>query len=202
MTDFLDSFEFDPDGDDVINRETIPHTISSDPRSAARRMALQALYEIDSSSHSITQVMSSPFVYDEDSDASKGVDAYLNELLPDSSSKAADAQRIKLFILQLITGVQSRRADLDDILQSYADEWPIQQVATIDRCILRIALYELTILTTPESVVLDESVELAHLFGADGSTRFINGVLAALLENIDDICIEMAERTGQETPNN
>ena len=84
----------------------------------------------------------------------------------------------KAFIERIVQGVSQRSDELDAALQPIAPEWPIQQIARIDRVILRMGLYELTYEpATPPKVVINEAVELAKAFGSDNSSKFINGVL-------------------------
>jgi len=85
------------------------------------------------------------------------------------------------FARQLVQGVLKHRRDLDEIIISIAPDWPLEQMAIIDRNILRIAIYEITVdEQTPIKVAINEAVELAKLFGSDSSRRFVNGVLGTL----------------------
>lgn len=86
------------------------------------------------------------------------------------------------FIRQLVEGVIKQAPDLDKKLQPVAPEWPIEQIARMDRLILRIGLYELENEDdVPPKVVINEAVELAKAFGGDNSSKFVNGVLGTLL---------------------
>jgi N utilization substance protein B len=86
------------------------------------------------------------------------------------------------FIRQLVAGVIKHAAQLDATLQPVAPEWPIDQIARMDRIVLRIGLYELeNEADVPPKVVINEAVELAKAFGGDNSSKFINGVLGTLL---------------------
>lgn len=86
------------------------------------------------------------------------------------------------FIRQLVKGVLKQAAKLDAKLQPVAPEWPIDQIARMDRLVLRIGLYELeNEADVPPKVVINEAVELAKAFGGDNSSRFVNGVLGTLL---------------------
>lgn len=88
------------------------------------------------------------------------------------------------FIKKLVAGVSAQCADLDAQLQPVAPEWPIDQIARMDRLVLRIGLYELQNENdVPPKVVINEAVELAKSFGGDNSSKFINGVLGTLLRN-------------------
>lgn len=86
------------------------------------------------------------------------------------------------FIKELVTGVASREAELDAELQPVAPEWPIDQIARMDRVILRMGLYELKYgKGVPPKVVINEAVELAKAFGSENSSKFVNGVLGTVL---------------------
>lgn len=84
----------------------------------------------------------------------------------------------KEFIRALVEGVESSTKELDATIQPIAPEWPVEQIARIDRAILRMALYELlNSKDVPPKVVINEAVELAKAFGGENSSKFINGVL-------------------------
>jgi transcription antitermination protein NusB len=88
----------------------------------------------------------------------------------------------RTFIEELVRGVADKQAELDAILQPIAPEWPIDQIARMDRIVLRIGTYELLHGTdVPPKVVINEAVELAKGFGGDNSSKFINGVLGTVL---------------------
>lgn len=90
------------------------------------------------------------------------------------------------FVHDLTRGVQKEVEQLDAELQPLAPEWPISTISAIDRNVLRIGLFELTrrAETVPPKVVINEAVELAKAFGADNSSKFINGVLGTAYRNI------------------
>lgn len=86
------------------------------------------------------------------------------------------------FIEELVRGVVDKQTELDAVLQPIAPEWPIDQIARMDRIVLRIGTYELLHGTdVPPKVVINEAVELAKGFGGDNSSKFINGVLGTVL---------------------
>lgn len=87
------------------------------------------------------------------------------------------------FVERLVDGVLKHKLSLDKELQPVAPEWPLEQIARIDRTILRLGWYELKYeQDVPPKVVINEAVELAKAYGAENSSRFINGVLGTLLE--------------------
>lgn len=83
------------------------------------------------------------------------------------------------FVFEILNGVVERQVELDDKLQPMAPEWPISQIARVDRNVLRLGLFELLYMkeTVPPKVAINEAVELAKAFGSDNSSKFINGVL-------------------------
>ena len=129
-------------------------------RTRARSIALQVLYEVDIANH-------------------PPADIYKLRLeespLPDD---LADFARRIIFGVLPMTGI------LDQIIANYAPEWPLDQIAAIDRNILRMALWEFAVYhDTPIKVAINEAVELAKQFGSDSAPRFINGVLGALADH-------------------
>lgn len=94
----------------------------------------------------------------------------------------------KVFIEALVRGVARQEKELDTQLQPIAPEWPIDQIARMDRVILRMGLYELLHnVDIPPKVVINEAVELAKAFGAENSSKFVNGVLGTVMRqrNLD-----------------
>ena len=133
-------------------------------RTRARSLALQVLYEVDIANH-------------------PPADIYKLRLednpLPDD---VAD------FARQIIFGVLPLTGTLDQIIAKYAPEWPLEQIAAIDRNIMRMALWEFAVYHhTPIKVVINEAVELAKQFGSDSAPRFVNGVLGALADHQHEI---------------
>lgn len=92
----------------------------------------------------------------------------------------------KQFISDLVKGVLAHQDELDGKIQPIAPDWPIEQIARIDRTILRMGLYELLYLQdiVPAKVAINEAVELAKAFGSDNSSKFINGVLGTAFRTL------------------
>ncbi len=132
-------------------------------RRKARAVALQALYELDCASHPVDEVIACRLE---------------EQPLSDEGGE---------FARQLIVGVISRKAVLDELIHKHAPEWPLDQIAILDRNILRIAIYELIVDdSVPIKVAINEAVELAKTFGAESTPRFINGVLGTLAAREND----------------
>jgi N utilization substance protein B len=92
------------------------------------------------------------------------------------------------FVRQILLGILPLREKLDTIIARYAPEWPMDQIAPIDRNILRIAAWEFTVKKeTPVKVAINEAVELAKMYGSDSAPRFVNGVLGSLAKHQNEI---------------
>jgi len=101
------------------------------------------------------------------------------------------------FCRDLLYGVLRHQAELDAIIQGIATEWPIEQMAPINRNILRLAAYEIMLdQTAPPKVAINEAVELAKSFGGDSSGRFVNGVLGTLLAQKPDLAAKLPAHVG------
>ena len=103
----------------------------------------------------------------------------LEEIINRNMSRYDDTIGDRQFVEDLLYGVVEKQVELDDKLQPMAPEWPISQIARIDRNVLRIGLFELLHMreTVPPKVAINEAVELAKAFGSDNSSKFVNGVL-------------------------
>ncbi len=126
-------------------------------RRRARIVALQALYEADSSHHDPLAAL----------------------------QQAAKRERLSRegtdFAQDLIQGVLTHKDEIDGIIATAAPAWPLDQLAPVDRNILRLAIREmLGDNGTPVRVVINEAVELAKSFGSQSSARFVNGVLGTV----------------------
>lgn len=110
---------------------------------------------------------------------SKDETADIDEILTRNLDRYESAIDDKDFVKKLAKGVVRKQSILDAKIQPIAPDWPLDQIARIDRNVLRIGLYELLYQSkkVPPKVVINESVELAKAFGSDNSSRFINGVL-------------------------
>lgn len=130
-------------------------------RHLGRIVALQTLYEFEFRTQS--------------EDSSVVVDEILDRNLERYDSAIDD----KGFVRELVEGVITQQAALDTTIQPIAPDWPIEQIARVDRSILRIGLYELLHRAdkVPPKVAINEAVELAKAFGSDNSSKFVNGVL-------------------------
>lgn len=93
------------------------------------------------------------------------------------------------FIHQLINGVISHWKELDKIIEKAAPQWPLEQVAVVDRNVLRLGLFELLFGNreeVPPKVAINEAIELAKSFGGESSGKFVNGVLGTVYREIGE----------------
>jgi transcription antitermination protein NusB len=143
------------------------------PRTRARSAALQALYEIDMVGHPLGEV--------------------IQERLTDSDLD----DTLQEFARQIVTGVWPMVATLDEYIARHAPEWPMDQVAVVDRNILRMALWEFAVYgKTPIKVAINEAVELAKTYGSDSTPRFVNGVLGSLAVRENEIKQALKPKSG------
>lgn len=126
-------------------------------RHRARGLALQSLYEIDTTGHEPPEVVRRQLG--------------LITLSPENSR----------FASELVSGVLAHKSLIDEHIRRFAHAWPIEQMAVVDRNILRLAIFEVLIDNkVPVRVAINEAVELAKDFGSQNSPRFVNGVLSAV----------------------
>lgn len=128
-------------------------------RRKTRMIALQVLYEASAVAHD-------PSV-----------------ILRRAAEEEAISPSAKVFARKLIEGVLANREEINKIITTLAPNWPIEQMALVDRNILSMAIYEIMLGgETPPKVAINEAVELAKVFGSDSSPRFVNGVLGSVME--------------------
>jgi N utilization substance protein B len=150
------------------------NSILAGRRRKSRIIALQALYEIDCTSHRFEDIQ--PYLFKE---------------------KELESQIIE-FAQNIITGVTSNIQHINDLIKKFAPLFPIDQIAIIDRNILRIAIFEILFdNNVPIKVAVNEAIELAKIFGGDSSPKFINGVLGSIITNAEN-----SNRDIKTTPSN
>lgn len=110
----------------------------------------------------------------------------VKEILERNLSRYETAIDDTKFVDLLVRGVLKEQDDLDDKIRPIAPDWPIEQIARIDRNILRIGVYELLHQAdvVPPKVAINEAVELAKAFGSDNSSKFVNGVLGTAFRTL------------------
>ena len=132
-------------------------TVKTPRRSRAREIAVQALYRVDMNPDTTPAE----------------IERFLGARLGDPG--------LTRFAADLVAGVQSRRAELDAMLDSHATNWRVARMAATDRSILRLATFELLHGDVPGPVAVDEAINLANRYGTESSSRFVAGVMGRLL---------------------
>ena len=126
-------------------------------RHKARTIVLQALYEIDA--------------------VARQPETVTTRLLAEAGLSEENSE----FVRELVSGTVKNREEIDRNIHKYAPAWPVDQIAIIDRNILRLAIYEILFDNkVPVKVAVSEAVELAKTFGSEKSSKFVNGVLGAV----------------------
>ena len=136
-------------------------------RQLGRSIILQSLYEWD--------------FYSQKTDLVKIIERNLTEYAPGMNEPE--------FVWKLVNGIIARLTELDAIITQAAPEWPINQIAIIDRNALRIGLYELMFADpneVPPKVAINEAIEIAKNYGGPNSGKFINGVLGTVYKQLED----------------
>lgn len=126
-------------------------------RHKARTIALQALYEVDS--------------------VARPPETVVERLLAEANL----SEENNAFVRELVAGAIRNKDDIDGNIQRFAPAWPVEQIAMVDRNILRLAIFEILFDNkVPVKVAVSEAVELAKTFGSENSAKFINGVLGSV----------------------
>jgi len=126
-------------------------------RHKARTIALQALYEVDS--------------------AARRPETVAERLLSETNLSELNNE----FVRELVNGTIKNKDEIDRHIKKFAPAWPVDQIAIVDRNILRLAIFEILFDNkVPVKVAVNEAVELAKTFGSDSSAKFVNGVLGSV----------------------
>ena len=126
-------------------------------RSTARRLAMQALYQAEVSGSNI------------------------DEALKNIAENEKFIEQTTEFANSLAKPCWESRAEIDKIIQELAIDWPLDRIGKVDRSILRLALFELRQKETPDSVVINEAVELTKKYSSEEAARFVNGILGTFV---------------------
>ena len=120
-------------------------------------MTVQVLYELDGSTHDVITALRARYIDYDTVDASE------------THSR------------QLLEGILTNKLKIDSIISKHAPQWPIEQLPSVDKNVLRVAIYEMMAQDTPMKVVINEAVEIAKAYGSENSFSFINGVLGSIM---------------------
>lgn len=155
-------------------------------RRASRLLAFQVLCEADVAHHApgeiLDRTLASPMVDEDDEVLAADAPSEVLHRMLGSEEHAAD---VVSYARDLIGGVLRNRPELDRKISERATQWPLEQMAAVDRTILRLGLYETLYQhgIVPVRVAINEAIELAKLYGGDSSPRFVNGVLGRIVES-------------------
>src|SRR3989339_403515 len=128
-------------------------------RNTGRRIAMQALYEIDF-----------------------GASTDIEEIIDRISKEEAVSDDSFNFAKELATGAFYKKKEIDSIIEKHSRDWQIGRIGGVDRNILRVALFELAFTKTPPQVVINEALELAKKYSSPEAAKFINGVLGGYIK--------------------
>lgn len=143
--------------------------MSTASRRHARILALQTLYEIDSTDHAPEAVLL------------RNVEEPITE---NTNPTEPPDESVRDYTSALVAGVLQNRDTLDHIIEESAPSWPLDQMAKIDKNILRLAIFEILFDNrVPLKAAINEAVELGKRFGSESSSRFVNGVLGTVAAN-------------------
>jgi N utilization substance protein B len=133
------------------------------PRHQARELALKVLFQLENRP-----------------------DDELQHVLDYHAKDEAVPPSVAQFAAELVRGVHDHSEQLDQLIQEYSRNWRLEQMGRVDRIVLRIAIYEITIArNVPVKAAINESIELAKTFSGDESGRFVNGILGRVAEMAD-----------------
>lgn len=137
-------------------------------RSKARKQALDILFETDIRGTSPIDLVSTRLVEDE----------------------GQDARPIREYARELVIGVCDHRRKIDELISTYAKGWDMDRLPTVDRNILRLAIYELLWCESiPDAVAIDEAINLAKSLSTDDSASYIHGVLGRISSIKSDLAL-------------
>lgn len=191
-------------------------------RRRARRLALQALYELDQSTHRLEDVIRGRLteLYGSsitsalrtedrpiawwlvDRDGRSGFNSV--DLAEAAAEFEVDEAKIEAVLnhlhglkdqadygVRIVRGVRRNLDEIDAVIAEIAPEWPVPQMAPIDRNLLRIALWEIASRSSPVRVAINEAVELARQFSGEGARRMVNGALGAYVSRSEELALSL-----------
>ena len=142
---------------------------------------MQALFEFDQTDHELDDILHRVAHPTQVTDPQTGAPLPVDE--DDDDTGDAIPPNVANRAIRLAHGVIEHMEAIDPHIASAAPAFPITQLAAIDRCVLRLAIYELTVTPdeVPYKVVINEAVEIAKRYGGDRSGSFVNGVLGTIV---------------------
>ena len=151
------------------------------------------------SNRHLGRIVSLQTLYEYDFRQSDGVTS--SEILDRNLLEFEDTIEDKAFVHDVVDGVIKHSAEIDGLIGPAAPEWPVDQIARIDKIVLRIGVYELMgKKDVPPKVAINEAVELAKAFGGENSSKFVNGVLGTIYRSSDLYEQEAETQKDEEAP--
>ena len=136
-------------------------------RRRAREIALQVLYGLDVTGKSVDEAIR---LFWE-----------VNKYAADSEAETVPTEKVRSFAVQLIEGTWQNRETIDALIRRSSEHWSLGRMPRVDRCILRMAIYELLFCEDiPPKVSLNEAIDMGKTYGSENSGSFINGILDAV----------------------
>jgi len=150
-------------------------------RRKSRRHALQILFQLDLTPQPVEQA----------------IRAFYDSLYPELEPSKPEPDP---FAEKLVRGVQERRKEIDELIERHAHNWRLERMPVVDRNVMRLAIFEMMGLRTAPAIAINEALELARKFSGEESVPFINGVLDAVRQELEEggaIVREKSRTTGR-----
>jgi N utilization substance protein B len=150
-------------------------------RRKSRRHALQILFQLDLTPQPVEQA----------------IRAFYDSLYPELEPTRPEPDP---FAEKLVRGVQERRKEIDELIERHAHNWRLERMPVVDRNVMRLAVFEMMGLRTAPAIAINEALELARKFSGEESVPFINGVLDAVRQELEEsgaIVREKSRTTGR-----
>jgi len=135
-------------------------------RSAAREEAFKLLYSLEIQKENLDEQLEMYFENEEISE-----------------------QEIKNYISSVIKGIENNISDIENrISENLKKDWKIERISKINLVLLKLAIYEILYTETPYKVAINEAIEIAKKYGDDNSPNFVNGILASIVKESENLC--------------
>src|SRR3989338_4040603 len=130
-----------------------------------------------------TIAMQTLYMWDFNDQKEKNLEALVKKNLAEFAPGFDDEE----FSLQTVRGVVKNLGTIDGYISKYAPDWPLEQITTVDRNIMRVCIYEMLFnKDIPERVAINEAIEIAKAYGGESSGKLVNGVLGAIYKDMDN----------------
>ena len=135
-------------------------------RSAAREQAFKLLYSLEIQKENLDEQLEMYFEGEEITE-----------------------QEIKSYIVDIVKGIENNISDIENkISENLKKDWKIERISKINLVLLKLAIYEILYTETPYKVAINEAIEISKKYGEDNSPNFINGILASIVKESENLC--------------